>query len=116
MTTDIYDSSVRSAGDLAGVFECDDETGYFYLFDETRTEGDKILGAIQITNSRPDFRQEDIDVRWDSKEIKVGLFIRDELWAAFDETGKRYGGMYHPGGHSDIPEDIRRAFEKRTSS
>ena len=38
MDTDIFDSSIRRAGNLAGVFEYDGENAYFYLYDETRED------------------------------------------------------------------------------
>lgn len=43
MSSAIFESATRSAGDLAGVFEHDDDTGYFYLYDLSRGEGQKSL-------------------------------------------------------------------------
>jgi hypothetical protein len=111
--SDIFDSSVRSAGDLAGVFECDDDTGYFYFFDQTRGEGNMARAATQVVKGQPDFEQTDIAVEWDPSETVVGLMIRGKLWAAFDENGRSYsGGLYHADRDPNIPSDIKNAFAK----
>src|SRR5688572_449218 len=70
---EMFDSSVRSAGDLAGVFEYDGETGYFYLYKNERDSGQKVMSAIRIVDGDPDFKQEDISIRWDAAETRVGL-------------------------------------------
>jgi hypothetical protein len=43
MQKEIFVSSVRSTGDLAGVFEYDGETGYFYLYRAKGASGKKIM-------------------------------------------------------------------------
>jgi hypothetical protein len=48
MTDEMFDSSIRSAGDLAGVFEYDGETGYFYLYDSVGSSNQRVLGAKRI--------------------------------------------------------------------
>jgi hypothetical protein len=110
MNRDIFESSVRSKQDLAGVFECDGETCYFYLYDQTRGQGNMVVAAIQITNEPPDFTQKDIAVEWDRSETKVGLLIRGKLWAAFDEAVEAYGGHYDQGTEPNIPVQIKTAF------
>jgi hypothetical protein len=95
---EIFDSSVRSAGDLAGVFEYDGETGYFYLYETQGAEGQRVIDSIHVLSGVPDFAQEHIAVRWNKTEDKVGLFIRNLLWAVFDGDSRRtYGGNYKPG-------------------
>lgn len=112
MTNDeMFASCERSTGDQAGVFEYDGETGYFYLYDTTNEENRKIIDAIRVLTTAPDFDEEDIDIRWDAAEKNVGLFIRRQLWAAFDsKTRAKFGGNYRPGVRPVIPEEISSAF------
>jgi len=42
-------------GDLAGVFEGDGETAYFYLYDQRRSKADMVVDAIHITRKQTDF-------------------------------------------------------------
>jgi hypothetical protein len=108
---EIFKSSVRSLGDLAGVFEFDGETGYFYLCDQMREPTQKIIDQIRILSSKPDFGDRDIVVRWDDSEKRVGLLIRLELWAVFDVQAKtKYGGDYLPQATSTVPAEIARLF------
>jgi hypothetical protein len=101
---EIFDSAVRPAGDLAGVFEYDGETGYFYLYATGGGAGQRVLDSIHVLSGEPDFAKSDISICWDSEEQKVGLFIKGVLWAAFD-CGRRtkYGGSYKPGGKPSLP-------------
>jgi|GEM_PF-774329 len=110
---EIFESAVRSIGDLAGVYEHDGETGYFYLYD-TRNEGaQKVIGAIPVLSGTSDFQQKDVAVRWDCTESKVGLYIYGKLWAVFDgATGAKYGGHYRPHTSPEIPANITSAFEE----
>lgn len=112
MSTEIFDSCVRSKGDLAGVFEHDGETGYFYL---CRAKGDAveaIIDRIHVISGEPDFGEADISVRWDRQEDKVGLFIRGELWAVFDAARqKSYGGAYARGTSPALAEQGCSGFE-----
>jgi hypothetical protein len=48
MSADIFDSSVRSDGDLAGVFEYDGQTGYFYLYEVGGNAYNKVVGAYAV--------------------------------------------------------------------
>lgn len=109
---EMFDSSVRSAGDLAGVFEYEDGSGHFYLYRTDGAANTKIVGAIQMLIEAPDFDQDDVSIRWDNQEGKVGLFIQGCLWAVFDgATGAAYGGSYRPGDTPRLPVEIARAFE-----
>jgi hypothetical protein len=103
---EIFESCIRRAGDLGGVFECDEETGYFYLFDIARDEARRVVDAIRVLAGRPDFTQRDISVRWDRQETRVGLFIRGVLWAVFDTAGSKYGGEYNPNARPVIPPEV----------
>ncbi len=111
MTTsdEIFADASRSAGDLAGVFEFDGETAYFYLY--RVGEEQKVLDAIHVLSAKPDFGKEDIAIRWTLIEDKVGLFIRGELWAVFDTHNKtKYGGNYRKDLTSTVPPVVSRAF------
>lgn len=110
MSDEIFDSSVRSAGDLAGVFEYDGETGYFYLYETEEGEGHKVLGAIHVLSGDPDFVEVDVSIRWDSVSRRVGLFIRDVLWAVFDDCREQYGGRYRPGARPALPSEATAWF------
>jgi hypothetical protein len=107
----MFDSALRSTGDLAGVFEYDGETGYFYLYEERGDKGRQVMAAIRVLTGRADFDEGDVAIRWDAGENSVGLFIRCQLWAAFDaKTGAKYGGNYRTGAQAEIPPQIVSAF------
>ena len=111
---EIFQSSVRATGDLAGVFEYDGETGYFYLYSTSQSGGRKVLGALHVFAGRPDFRQADVDIRWDATETLVGLFIRHQIWAAFDTTsGDGYSGNYAARAPPELPSRISEALAPR---
>lgn len=108
----MFESSVRSQGDLAGVFEYEDDSGYFYLYRTTENEDHKVTGAIQILTHKPDFDESEVVVQWDTAERIVGLFISGRLWAAFDSsTGVKYGGAYRAGGNPQVPAEVLGAFK-----
>jgi hypothetical protein len=110
-TREMFDSQLRSDGALAGVFEFDGRTGYFYLYKIEKPQGKRVLGAIRVLSGIPNFGQEDIAICWDDSESKVGLRIRGELWAAFDaSTGAGYGGGYSECGQAEIPLHIAAQF------
>jgi hypothetical protein len=106
MDGDVWASAVRSSGDLAGVFEHDGETGYFYLYDLDRSDGHKIVDAIHILSQSADFSESEISIRWDRAEQRVGFFIRDTLWAVFNVSRMtKHGGNYRAEGRPTIPPD-----------
>ena len=105
---EIFESATRPKGDLAGVFEHDGDTGYFYLY---RAEPRKVLAAIHILSGHADFGAPDVHVRWTEDGSKVGLFIRGIVWAVFD--GARltsFGGNYRPAGSPSIPRAALEGF------
>jgi len=107
---EIFESSVRSGGDLAGVFEYDGDTSYFYLY---RTGGgsDKVLDSIHVKSGRADFSGDDLEIRWTSDETKVGLLIRGVLWAVFDShNGTKYGGNYRLRARPELPAAAQEGF------
>ena len=104
---EIFESSVRAAGDLAGVFEFDGETGYFYLYSVNSDTGNRVKGAIKIAGDTAELSEKDVLVRWDADERYVGLLLKGTLWAAFDcESEEGFGGGYNPSGQPMIPESI----------
>jgi hypothetical protein len=111
MGDEIFESTARSSGDLAGVFEYDGETGYFYLYQTTGSEGQKVLDSIHILSAEPDFTESDLTIRWDSKQERVGLFIRGELWAVFDSRKRtKHGGNYRADVRPSLPPEVVRGF------
>jgi hypothetical protein len=107
---EMFESVVRPGGELAGVFEYDGDTNYFYLY-RTGEDGDKVLDSIHVLSGRPDFLSTDLDIRWTADETKVGLFIRGELWAVFDSHSRtKHGGNYRPGARSELSPVVKVAF------
>lgn len=81
---DIFESSVRSTGDMAGVFESDGEVAYFYLYIVGGQEGKKIVGAIRIPLDVNSYSESDIDIFWSEDERSVHLRILGKECASFD--------------------------------
>ena len=112
MTEEMFDSSVRSKGDLAGVFEYDGEVGYFYLYECGGDAGQKVTGAIRILSGKADFAQSDLAVCWDEREKRVGLLICGQLCAVFEvDSGAKYGGPYRKGVQANVPSEVLKAFK-----
>jgi len=108
---EIFDSCVRSADDLAGVFEYDGETGYLYLYEISGGEGQKVRDSIHILSGELNFEEADLSIRWDQEEQKVGLFIKGALWAVFDPRHHaKYGGSYQPGAKPSLPSEALVGF------
>jgi hypothetical protein len=102
VSTDIFVSSVAHDGRMAGVFECDDDVGYFYLYQVLPNS--KVLDAIHVTSGKPEIDSSDTRVSWNSECTKVGLFIRGVLWAVFDiKNHAKFGGDYTNNGTPSIP-------------
>ncbi len=110
MEEGIFESSVRPSGDLAAIFECDDEGGYFYLFDLTKDKGQQARAVILVSEDDVELQDSDVSVRWNASEEIAGLCIRGDLWAAFDQQGGRYGGSYGAQKAPDIPPEVVRRF------
>src|SRR5688572_14795904 len=112
MSTEIFDSCVRPKGDLAGVFEYDGETGSFYLCWAKGNAVGAILDSIHVVSGQPNFGEMDVLIRWDRQEEKVGLFIRDELWAVFDPANREsYGCAAADGATPAIALEASASFE-----
>jgi hypothetical protein len=107
---EMFESAVRPNGDLAGVFEYDGETSYFYLY-RTGNQGDKVLDSIHVASDAPDFTASDLEIRWTKNATRVGLFIRGDLWAVFDaEKGAKHGGDYRPKTCPALAAAIKEGF------
>jgi len=91
---------------MAGVFEHDGETGYFYLYQISNDQGSKILDSIHIVSGPAKFSEADIEIRWDRSAEKVGLFIKGQLWAMFDNANKtKQGGNFKSNGGPSFSSD-----------
>jgi hypothetical protein len=107
MTHEIFASAQRSTGDLAGVFEYDGETGYFYLYETKGPGGSKVLDSIHVVSGPLELANEDVFVMWDASQEKVALFVRKVMWAVFDCTsGEKFGGRYKSDGRPIIPAEL----------
>jgi hypothetical protein len=107
MPRELFASVVRSAGDIAGVFEYDGATGYFYLYRVAGEQGAKVLDHLPIVSGEAPFTETDISIRWDSSKTKVAFFIHDVMWALFDcDSGQKFGGHYETSGTPTIPSNI----------
>ena len=106
---DIFDSAIRTKGDLAGVFEYEDTgpqgaTAYFYLYRAEGETASSILDVIHVRSGQRAVTEADDAVRWDSDEQRVGLFVFGTLVAAFDAAaGTKYGGGYGKDFNAEIP-------------
>jgi hypothetical protein len=115
MEEELFDSAVRRGGDLAGVFEYDGETAYFYLYDVTHEQEYRIVDAIHVLSGESDLTAQDVEVRWDDDESRVALFLRETQWAVFNViTGEKHGGNYSPHSKPQIPTD--EAFHTRRTN
>jgi len=109
---EIFDSAVRPAGDLAGAFEFDGTTGYFYLCNVIENGNPTVLDHIHLYSGDAGLAAADIVVRWDFSDTRVGLFVRGVMWAVFNcLTGQKHGGAYVPGGTPRIP--VEEVFDVR---
>jgi hypothetical protein len=108
---EIFQSEDRAAGDLAGVFEFDGATSYFYLYDISAPNNSKVVSAVRILTGAPEFSETDIEIKWDSEEQRVGLFIKGDLWAVFDSISRAgFGGEYRGNAAPNIPDEIASGF------
>src|SRR5260370_42697815 len=75
--------------------------------------GRKVVDCLQVLTSEPDFTQEEVEVRWDLEEKKVGLFIREVLWAVFNvHHGTKCGGRYASKLAPTIPREQQIGFTR----
>lgn len=107
MDDEIFITSTRSKGDFAGVFEYDGETSYFYLYSLDNPDGEKIVGAIGLSQEITKDSGADLSVRWNKQETKVGVFFQNNLLALFnlDLRSKigRFAGVTTPNLPNNEP-------------
>lgn len=87
---EIFDSSICADGKLAGVYEQDAESGYFYLYDLEQPEGRKIIKAIRIHSGNSSITGDAVQIAWNDSNNTVGLFIGNKLRAAFSRYGEQW--------------------------
>jgi hypothetical protein len=105
MPDEILVSAVRDKGDLAGVYEVDGESGYFYLYEMKHKGKQHIVDSLHVFSGKSDLKESDVAVRWDHQGNRVGLFIRGVLWAVYNIGSKqKYGGNYKTQAEPQIPE------------
>ena len=83
---EVFESSTRAAGDLAGVFEHDGETGYFYLC--VMRPSQHIVDAIQVVQGDIALEPHSIGIVWSEDESQVSLHLLGEEWARFEPVTK----------------------------
>jgi hypothetical protein len=109
----VFYSAVRSAGDLAGVFECDDEVGYFYLYGIDPKVGDRVIDSIRISAGSPTFKQDDVKIEWFDDESLVALRIKGVVCGLFDcVKNTKFGGDYAEEKALALPADLLRRLAR----
>lgn len=106
---DTFESQVNSDESLAGVYEHEGGLGYFYLYDLARSESQKVIGSICVSVGENWLNVDDLVIRWSYDEHFVGLFINNQLCAAFDAKSQEAFGGESGSSHS-IHESIKSAF------
>ena len=100
-----FESRVRADGDLAGVFENDGDTGFFYLYKVDAPEGQGIIDAVQVEVGPPS--NSDVEVFWSSDQSLVGLQLGGRLVALFDcLTGEKYSRNDSKCSLLHLPESL----------
>jgi hypothetical protein len=113
MDFEIFDSISQSAGHLGAFFEADDEAAYFYLYDNSRDEGEKIIRALLIFDGKISTKQKDVEVILSNNEELAGLMIKNQLWAVFELKNRiAHGGYYVEGAPSPIANEFSIEFKR----
>lgn len=103
-------SATRDRGDLAGVFEYDGETAYFYLYRLAPDPG-TIVASLHIYSGTLRISDNDVGVEWDAEETRVGVLLFGTLWGVIaSDPVRAYGGYYEAGKEPDIPGGLRGYF------
>jgi hypothetical protein len=110
---EIFESKVNSDGSLAGVYEHDDEVGYFYLYDLMHPVSQKVIGAVRVSLGLSRQVVDDLAIRWNRDETAVGLFNKNKMLAAFDVMNQEaFGG--ESDGIITIPDSIKNSFSRES--
>ncbi len=83
MRFDLFKSDARDLDGLSGVFERDEDTAYFYLYDSRIPNDKKILGAINVSERLQNVSETEISIKLNADQTHVRLYSRDELIASF---------------------------------
>ncbi len=104
-THEVFADAMRSAGDLAGVFEYDGQVGYFYLYAAGAKR--RVLRALHVLSVPCSLGSKRVEVRWGEGETVVGLFIAGQVWAVFDvDAGVEYTGNFQAGVGPALPSRV----------
>jgi hypothetical protein len=104
---EMFASSVRSSGDLAGVFEFDRDAGHLYLCRVGPGTDPRILEAICVSVGDPEYGDKDVVVRWSGDEKIVYVMIAGQIRAAFDcDTREHFGGMDRSGARLPVSAEL----------
>jgi hypothetical protein len=76
---EIFVAATRSLNDFAGVLECDEEVGYFYLYKLDTASGNSIVKSACVSIGKPQFSGVDVKVHWADDESCVRLEIKGEV-------------------------------------
>jgi hypothetical protein len=87
-----FASAVRSDEIWGAVAERDADTVYFYLLDLTRPDGQRIVGALNVTQALS--AREDFDVKWSPAGGIVGFFANDLLVAVHEIDDVKGAGRF----------------------
>jgi hypothetical protein len=100
---DIWVQGINAFNTYAGIFEADDDVGWFYLYKIFNpadvNEKLKVIDAVQVCRGTPDFSDKDCMVQWNDAGTHVSLFIKGSAYAYFDLVEGR--GV--PGRYPDRP-------------
>lgn len=80
----IFDSSTRSDGRYAGVFEFDGEVAYFYLYRIRAGSDGEIVGAIPVKQWKSQYTNDDLSIFWSDSERLVSAAVCGVTCATFD--------------------------------
>ena len=87
-----FHASDSPTSSFSGVFEDDEETGYFYAYDRAAPEDARILDACLIytvANVVDRDRTSEVEVIWTDDGLKAALLINDFAHAVIDFTARR---------------------------
>src|ERR1043166_2955713 len=82
----LFLDSPAPVGSYLAFFEDDGDSGYLYLMDRNRSDGDKIIAAAMAYAGRTDLRPDDVEVRWAIDSTAVCVIGRGQILAAIDAT------------------------------
>lgn len=103
---DLFESSVRSVGDLAGVFEYDGDAGYFYLYETKPIE--RVRDAIEVVVGRLPLSEADVVISWSPDETTVHLYLMGMEWARYAPEHRKKWAPKQPLPAAPTPDLVER--------